>query len=220
MQAMLTGCNSPKDEVLRAVAWGEAQLLERVLQSRADGLQTGQLALGQTAMPVTMESEGSQSVDLADASRDPYGVSRALQLALLHGDAAMVGVLIEFGARPSLVQPEQIFTRRCNRFRLRGTTADCWQKGQTQPSHPPAVGPCASSFGQPGAHANKVEEAPADGRSADGKGAAAAGGVAGKVVTCCSPPAVGRSPGETRSLSRWKNQWRGGEALASHALRT
>ena len=107
MQAILRCCQTPKEEVLLAVAWGEVLLLETVLQSNE-----GIIAPHPAAISL--------------AGRDPFGVSQALNLALLSGNPNMISALIEFGASPTQVDLRRIFVAARNRYRLKGASADCW----------------------------------------------------------------------------------------------
>ena len=107
MHATLAGSRSPKEEVALAVAWGEAKLLERVLQSHEGSIAAHPAALSQ-------------------AGRDPFGVSKALNLALLSGSPTMMGALIDFGASSAQVDLGRIFVQPLNRYRLKGSSSECW----------------------------------------------------------------------------------------------
>ena len=88
--------------MLLAVAWGEPALLQAALESNEGS------SISTTAHPAA----------LSHARRDPFGVSTALNLALLSGNPTMVAALIENNANPMsvetriFVQQEQVSAAR------------------------------------------------------------------------------------------------------------
>ena len=113
MHATLAGCKTAKDEVSLAVAWGESMLLERVLLAHE----------GVTA---------AHPAALSQAGRDPFGISAALNLALLSGSPTMMSALIDFGASSAQVDLSRIFVQPLNRYRLKGASSECWMTGGSE----------------------------------------------------------------------------------------
>ena len=120
MHAILTCCRTPKEEVLLAVAWGEPALLQAALESNEGS------SISTTAHPAA----------LSHARRDPFGVSTALNLALLSGNPTMVAALIENNANPMSVELHRIFVQQRNRYRLRGWSAEYWSSADGDDNKP------------------------------------------------------------------------------------
>jgi hypothetical protein len=108
LTAVLNGCKNTQQEVLLAVAWGQVQVLQNMLQQEADWAIPGDVNV--------RESSSRSTVDVSASIRE--GSSRAkarrmkamaLEAALMRKDEDVVKCLLDFGAEAAHVDCTRLF---------------------------------------------------------------------------------------------------------------
>ena len=108
LEAVLNGCKSTQQEILLAVAWGEVQVLQNLLQLEADWAIPGDI----TATARHTSSQAStEDVSGSNSSRAKARLMKAMALeaALMRKDENVVKCLLDFGAEAAHVDCTRLF---------------------------------------------------------------------------------------------------------------
>jgi hypothetical protein len=111
-EALQNDCPEINQEAMLAVAWGDAVILQRLLENAAESLLDTVAKKGQAA------TEGKRADDL-------------LQIALQHCDVEVVRTLLGFKAEPSHVVMDELFQEKFNRYPVKETDG-LWRKAKAK----------------------------------------------------------------------------------------